>query len=168
VTVTQIHGLRACREAGIHVPKEIIDKACRYIATCATSSGGIAYSTRSRGAPRLPITAAAVSTMYYAGQYDHPVALKALAYLKKNMDYKDKSFGFRGHFSYAMMYACQAMYLSDAKNWSRFYPAAQSAFKSQQALDGSWPHAGTGPVFGTAVAVLSLQLPYAYLPIFQR
>ena len=35
--------------------------------------------------------------------------------------------------------------------------------------DGSWPNrTGPGPAFGTAMAVLILEIPYRYLPIFQR
>ena len=38
-----------------------------------------------------------------------------------------------------------------------------------QRSDGSWPcYAGPGEAFATAVATLVLQIPYHYLPIFQR
>ena len=35
-TITQVQGLRGCRNAGIPVPKEIIDKAVKYIQNCTT------------------------------------------------------------------------------------------------------------------------------------
>ena len=38
-----------------------------------------------------------------------------------------------------------------------------------QQASGAWPcTAGPGEAFGTAVATLILQIPYQYLPIFQR
>jgi hypothetical protein len=40
--ITQVQGLRACRNAGIPVPKEIIDKAKKYIQDCTTADGGCA------------------------------------------------------------------------------------------------------------------------------
>jgi hypothetical protein len=37
-----------------------------------------------------------------------------------------------------------------------------------QAADGSWNGDYVGPIYGTAIATLILQLPYNYLPIFAR
>ncbi|HEY2252996.1 MAG TPA: hypothetical protein VGH74_18115, partial [Planctomycetaceae bacterium] len=42
--ITQVQGLRACRNAGIPVPKEIIDRAVEYIKKCTTPEGGVQYS----------------------------------------------------------------------------------------------------------------------------
>src|SRR6478736_9037301 len=38
-TITQVQGLRGCRNAGIPVPKEIIDKAVNYIRKCTMNDG---------------------------------------------------------------------------------------------------------------------------------
>ena len=40
-TITQVQGLRGCRNAGIPVPKEIIDKAVKYIRKCTGPDGGV-------------------------------------------------------------------------------------------------------------------------------
>ena len=38
-----------------------------------------------------------------------------------------------------------------------------------QNKDGSFPNdVGPGPAFGTAMGVLILEIPYRFLPIFQR
>lgn len=42
--ITQVQGLRACRNAGIAVPREIIDRAKTYIEDCTTDEGGVQYS----------------------------------------------------------------------------------------------------------------------------
>ncbi len=60
-TVTQVQALRACRNAGIIVPKKTIDSAIAYIYQCKNSDGGISYSSTSRGSSRPPITAAALA-----------------------------------------------------------------------------------------------------------
>ena len=39
---------------------------------------------------------------------------------------------------------------------------------SQQRRDGSWEGDGVGSTYGTAIALTILQLPYAYVPIYQR
>ena len=40
-TITQVQGLRGCRNAGIPVPKEIIDKAVKYIHRCTLKDGAV-------------------------------------------------------------------------------------------------------------------------------
>jgi hypothetical protein len=47
-TITQVQGLRGCRNAGIPVPKEVIEKAKEYIYLCKNADGGISYSSRKR------------------------------------------------------------------------------------------------------------------------
>ena len=44
VTVTQVQALRAAKNAGIVVPKSIIDKAVKYLENSTTESGGVIYS----------------------------------------------------------------------------------------------------------------------------
>ena len=48
-TITQVQGLRGCRNAGIPVPKEIIDKAIKYIRQCTLPDGGVQYSSKGGG-----------------------------------------------------------------------------------------------------------------------
>src|SRR5262245_3597240 len=44
VTITQLQAIRAARNAGIVVPKEIVDKATDYLKRCTTERGGVIYS----------------------------------------------------------------------------------------------------------------------------
>ena len=44
-TITQVQGLRGCRNAGIPVPKEIVDKAIKYIKKCTGPDGGVRYNS---------------------------------------------------------------------------------------------------------------------------
>jgi len=48
-TITQVQGLRGCRNAGIPVPSETIEKAVQYIRNCTTDDGGVQYSSRGGG-----------------------------------------------------------------------------------------------------------------------
>jgi hypothetical protein len=167
VTVTQIQALRAARNAGIKVPKSTIVRACEYINKCANEDGGISYSLMSRGS-RPAISAAAVATLYNAGQYENPVALKALAYLKKLLKGSNSATVFQGHRFYALLYCSQAMFFSGDEDWREFYPKHRDELVKQQNADGSWQGDFAGHVYGTAIALLVLQLPYQYLPILQR
>jgi hypothetical protein len=168
VTITQIQGLRAVRNAGIKVPKSTINRAVEYIAKCANADGGISYSLRNRGSSRPAITAAAVATLYNAGEYDNPIAHKALDYVKTKMRDGKNSRLWAGHAFYTLLYASQAMYLSSEENWQAFFPERRDDLIKQQKDDGSWMGDHVGQVYGTAIALLVLQLPYRYLPILQR
>ncbi len=44
VTITQIQPLRACRNAGIPVPKQVIKKGYEYLKNSTTPRGGVVYS----------------------------------------------------------------------------------------------------------------------------
>jgi hypothetical protein len=168
VTITQIQGLRACRNAGIKVPKEIIDRATKYIANCANADGGISYSLSSRGASRPAITAAAVAVLYNSGSYDDPVAAKALDYLRKLGGGKGAGAGIMGHYFYHNLYMSQAMWLSSEANWKEWFPKMRDEIVGKQQPNGGWMGDSVGEVYGTSLALLILQLPYQYLPILQR
>ncbi len=168
VTVTQIQGLRACRNAGIKVPRQIIDDACGYIEASANPDGGIRYRARNQGNSLPAITAAAVAVMYNAGEYEHPVALGALKYLRQRMAKQGPARAFGGHKFYSLLYASQAMYLTREEHWREFFPPVRDDLVSSQNPDGSWQGDGVGTTYGTAIGLLILQLPYQYLPILQR
>ena len=71
VTVTQVQALRAAHNAGFLVPRAVIEESVKYLEKCRTPEGGIQYSLGSgRRAQRLAISAAAVATLYNAGQYE--------------------------------------------------------------------------------------------------
>ena len=83
-TITQVQGLRGCRNAGIPVPKEIIDKAVKYIRTCTGPDGGVRYNSQGGGGGgRPPITAAAIACLFNAGDYDSQVCPQAAEVLRK-------------------------------------------------------------------------------------
>ncbi|MFQ5504044.1 MAG: prenyltransferase/squalene oxidase repeat-containing protein, partial [Planctomycetota bacterium] len=158
VTVTQVQGLRSCRNAGIAVPKATIDNAMRYLDLSMRPDGGIAYRARQFGSSRPPITAAAVVCWYNAGWYDYPNAGKALRYCKANILPGGSRSGVSGHYYYAHLYFAQAMYLSGAQHWDDYFPKMREYFVDQQNDDGSWTGDSVGPVYGTAVALIILQL----------
>ena len=84
-TITQVQGLRGCRNAGIPVPAEVIENAKQYIYRCKNPDGGISYSSRNRGSSRPAITAAALAALYNAGDYDSQHVPEMLAYAKQNL-----------------------------------------------------------------------------------
>ena len=164
VTVTQVQGLRACRNAGINVPKKVIKNAVKYIADSANADGGIRYGARFRGSSRPAITAAACAVLYNAGKYDDKMAKKAMEYAKSHIS-PTRSGGF--HF-YAQLYFAEALYQEGGKDWKSYYKEISAFMIKQQSSKGSWQGDGVGRTYGTAIAIVILSLPYARLPILQR
>jgi len=169
VTVCEIQGLRSIRNAGIYVPKNIIDKAVKYVELSQNPDGGIRYTARMGGESRPAISAAAVATLYNAGQFDHPAAKKCLDYIRNLFQRTGGTQAmYQGHEFYGMFYTAQAMYLAGERDWKTFFPTIREDLIRRQAGDGSWTGDGVGTTYGTAIALTILQLPYKYLPILQR
>jgi squalene cyclase len=80
-TITQVQGLRGCRNAGIPVPREIIAKAIAYIHACTLPDGGVQYSSKGGGG-RPAISAAAIACLFNAGEEDDTHVPRMLAYAK--------------------------------------------------------------------------------------
>lgn len=166
--ITQVQGLRACRNAGIPVAKEIIDRAKQYIKDCTTAEGGVQYSIRGGGA-RPPITAAAVAAMYNAGEYDES------DHIKKMLDFCEKNVWpgaagrnmYFGHWHYTHYYYAQVMY-RDEKQWEKYLNSIGREIMRKQSHDGGWKEGHIGDVYTTAINATILQLENGYLPIYQR
>ena len=166
VTVTQIQALRACRMSGIVVDKKTIDKAVDYIKRCQNPDGSIRYSLGSGGDGRPAITAAGCAVLYNAGVYDdQPFVDKAIQYCKKHIQVTVDN---TGHHFYTHLYWSQALFQRGGQDWTDYYAKKAAWLLRQQKKDGSWDGDGVGTVYGTAIALTLLQLPYSYAPIYQR
>ena len=168
VTVTQVQALRAAQNAGFLVPRAVIEESVGYLEKCRTPEGGIQYSLISGGGPRLPISAAAVATLYNAGQFDGEIATDCLKYVWdqfRAVEGWDKG---GGHAFYAHLYAAQGFYMAGDEYWDAYFPSTRDQLLGMQSPDGSWNGDGIGQVYGTSIATIILQLPFKFLPVFQR
>jgi hypothetical protein len=166
VTVTQVQALRAARNAGVAVPKKVIDNAMGYLEKSVQPDGGIAYRVGMAGS-RAPITAAAVACWFNAGLYDDPMARNALRYCKRTIRVEQGT-GTWGHWYYSQLYLAQVMYLAGDEEWNAYFPKLRDRLLETQDADGAWMGDSVGRVYGTAIATIVLQLPYNRLPIMQR
>ncbi len=165
-TITQVQGLRGCRNAGIPVSKEIIQKAKEYIYLCKNPDGGISYSSRNRGSSRPAITAAALAALFNAGDYDSKHVPEMMAYCKKQLYRLDAAQAF-GHWHYTYLYYSQVAYREGGTFWEAFRDKLYARIVQEQSPDGSWV-GNVGPVYITATNLTMLQLDLAMLPIYQR
>jgi len=161
ITVCQIMGLRAARDAGIHVPDETRSKCIDYVKKSQNDNGSFRYQM-SGGHSTFAMTAAGVTSLYSAGIYDSPAVKKALTHIMKHKP-GGRSSG--GHYFYGQYYAVQAMWHAGGELWNQWYPAIRDELISKQATDGSWTGSG-GPEYGAAMACIILQMPLNFLPVF--
>jgi len=165
VTICQVMALRAARNAGLHVPVEVIDKTIDYVKRSQNADGGFMYMI-SGGQSAFPRSAAGVVALYSAGIYEGPEVERGLAYI---MDYLPHGGGFNreSHYFYGHYYAVQAMWIKGGDYWRQWYPAVRDELIARQRADGSWVDS-ICQEYGTAMACIILQIPNNYLPIFQR
>jgi hypothetical protein len=191
ITVCQVMALRSARNVGITVPKSTITRAENYVKLSSVqggsrrgsgglhfrshgivnSGGAFRYQLRSNSRATFPLTAAGVTTLYAAGNYDSRLIEPALDYLWTQMKMFNSHFGRHGHYFYyyGHYYAVQAFFVAGGPRWKSYFTQMRSDLLANQRPDGSWPcEVGPGEAFSTAVATLILQIPYQYLPIFQR
>lgn len=165
VTITQVQALRSCRNAGIAVPKDVIDDAMQYLVTSQNDDGGIRYRLGTPGPSRPPLSAAAVCCWFNAGEYDNRHARQALEHAKKNLTPEAVA----GHDYYAHLYLAQALYIGRDPYWDEYFQRRRDVMLAQQQDDGSFRSTdGVGDIYDTAIAMIILQLPFNRLPIMQR
>ena len=166
-TITQVQGLRGCRNAGIPVSRDVIERAKQYIYLCKNKDGGISYSSRNRGSSRPAITAAALASLYNAGDYDSKHVPEMMKYCKKNLYLLDNVRHF-GHWHYTYLYYSQVVYREGGEAWSKFRDKLYSRIsREQNAQTGKWT-GDIAPVYVTSINLTILQLDKGLLPIYQQ
>ena len=166
-TITQVQGLRGCRNAGITVPGEIIEAAKRYIYTCQNPDGGISYSSQQMGSSRPAITAASLAALYNAGDYENSKVPEMLNYSRRELyDVKKVDDAF-GHWHYTYLYYSQVVYRQGDEEWLPFRDRLYSNIENDQGPEGAW-EGQIHNIYISACNLIMLQLDLGYLPIFQR
>jgi hypothetical protein len=192
VTITQMQGLRAARNAGIPVPPKIIDNAKKYLSDCTTEDGGVIYSLAQggramRGGERPPLTAAAIACSFASGEYDSKLAKKWISFCRTRIPLITQGNRF-GHDEYTHYYYAQALYILGDDRYGKLFPKSnqsewltwsnyrkgtfEALLKLQDKETGRWEGSGNwghiGPVYATAVFLTIMQLDKGVLPIYMR
>jgi len=190
VTITQVQGLRAARNAGIIVPNEAIKGAQKYLQDATNNQGGVMYSLAyggGGGEGRPALTAAAICCGFSFGEYKSDLVKKWLKNCQNTLAIPGE--GRRiGHDEYTHYYYAQVVYVLGEDRFKKLFPDARTdevlswkkyrksvfdEFKRTQSNDGSWSADSwtarmVGPVYVTACYLTVLQMDKAALPIYQR
>mgnify|MGYP001052966354 FL=1 len=165
VTICEINALRAARNAGLYIPKETVDACIKYVKQAQNPDGGFRYMLQS-GASAFPRSAAGVVALQSAGVYDDKEVAEGIAYLRQFM--REIKLGSRySHYFYGHYYAAQAMWIRGGADWDEWFPAIRDELVARQSASGYW-NDNICNEYGTAMALIILQIPNNFLPIFQR
>jgi hypothetical protein len=173
VTVMQLMALRAAKDAGVFVPQESIDAGIEYVKRChnpteKSKDGGFGYRPGDRSG--FARTGAGVLSLQVAGDYKARAVRQGVEYILKHRpvgNNRVKRWYYYGHY-----YAAQGIYQSQSvgawgsKAWGEWYPAVTREIAGRQERHGGWK--GEYGQYSSAMALLVLEIPFRYLPIYQR
>ncbi len=177
VTVWQVMALRSARNAGLDVPKEVIDNAVDYIKRCYSSKRGpdgkienmkSACGYEPGRQPEFAMASAGLLSLQVCGAYDSPEVKGSADWLKD----KKVEYGSEWYF-YGTYYFAQGMFQRGGEYASYARKLVEDALLTKQGPDGSWmgqsgQERGAGKVYATSLATLSLAVKFHFLPIYQR
>jgi hypothetical protein len=166
VTICQVMALRAARDGGVKVEKSVMDKAIKYVRECQNDDGGFCYQAEMHGAGSgYARTAAGVSALYYAGVFEGDDLERGLRYLARFTPGSGEQAA-EGMYFYGNYYAVQAMFLAGGDYWATFYPAIRDQLiERQDKTAGNWT-GEAGDAYATSMALIILQMPNRYLPVY--
>jgi len=169
VTVCQVQSLRSARNVGIFVPKKTIDSAIEYVKrSWDKSTGGFFYQ---RGVPSrvsFALTAAGLTALYGSGYYEGLEVEGSVMYLSARKNWPKHYMASRTFdYYYGHYFGVQAAFQRGGKFWTLWRRRVVDEIIQNQSANGSWNDL-VGLNYATAMATLILQIPYQYLPIFER
>ncbi len=169
VAVMQILALRASKNCGIEVSQPVIDKAIKYILKITSDAGWTAYNIHSQGTQSSATTGAGLSILNALGLQETTKLKKGIANLMKSAPFLKGpgDQGWQGWYFYTVFHATLAIFQYGGEEWKKWWPAVRDDLLRQQTAGGEWAgsYGSYGPLW-TAFAVLTLELPYRYLPLF--
>jgi hypothetical protein len=169
--------LRSARNAGMDVPKEMIDNAVEYIKRCYQSKRGpdgkpenlkSACGYEPSRTPEYAMASAGLLSLQVCGAYESLEAKGSADWLKE----KKVEYGSEWYF-YGTYYFAQGMFQRGGEHATYARKLVEEMLLPKQGPDGSWmgqsgQERGAGKVYATSLAVLSLAVKFHFLPIYQR
>jgi hypothetical protein len=178
VTSWQLMFYRAARNAEFKVPEEWVRDAMNYVhrlfdANQRSFVYGFSYPNHrycTRGTAGAGIVCLALG-----GEYRSETARIAGEWiLQHSFEPYNNSRHEEDRYHYGACYCSQAMFQLGGNYWDRFFPPLLKVLAAAQHPDGSWDPESIqedrefGNVYTTSLAVLTLEVPYQILPIYQR
>jgi len=160
VAGAMLMGLLACRNAGLSVPDDTINKGVEYIRKSTAKNGFVAYSGGFGGGGESQARSSVATLVYAISKHkDWEEFAATLKHISADLEHQEG-----GHPEYYRYYAAQALFQSDYDAWQKWNKNTIRLFKESQQADGSF---GNGS-YQTAMSLLALALNYRFLPVYER
>ncbi|MBU4400810.1 MAG: terpene cyclase/mutase family protein, partial [Planctomycetes bacterium] len=166
----QLMTLKSAELAGIPIPEKTRRGIIRYLQSVSSGQYGGRASYRPGESPSRPMTAEALVCWQFLGlRRQHPAGNEAGDYLLEETP------GEGDYNLYYWYYATLGMYQLQGAHWQRWNDAMRNAVVDRQVkegpLAGSWDTNALwggygGRVYTTALATLTLEVYYRFLPLF--
>jgi hypothetical protein len=168
VTGNVLWVLRTAKKCGFYVKPECIANGVKFVEQCANPDGTFRY--RFFGLHAEPsLGGTGVIALFNHGELDHPLIAPAIKRIDE--DYKTYTVNdlkTRRYAIYGFFYASLAMYTQGDEYWIPFYKKVVQVLAAMQGKDGEFHDEFGCSVYPTAMAVMILQAPLGYLPIYER
>ena len=119
------------------------------------------------GSPDIAMTGVGVLNLFLLDAADRPERAAGERWLLDHPVQDDTRMPY-----YSMYYSTQAAFQAGAPVWPVIWKVTQDRLLGTQTPDGGWPQSASGEepgrLYATAMAVLTLSVPYRLLPIYQR
>lgn len=180
ITAWHVQALKACKLGGIDFRNldRCLKRSLDYVEARQAADGSFGYTGTTPAGPRPSLTGAGMLCLQMGGRESSGAVRKGARHALMN-----SPFAWDGPDCdlYAHYYLAQAMFQRGGKDWSAYQPRIRDSLTARQAADGSWPRPGgggkihavgalfaddspTGLHYRTALAVLTLEVYYRYLP----
>lgn len=168
VTANVLWVLRTAKKSGFTVPAESIAGGVKFVESCALPDGNFRY--RAFGIHASPsMGGTAIVALANDGQLNHPLIVPArdkIAYEYRRYTVPDLAE--RRYFAFGMFYASLATYSCGDEYWMPWFQKSVRVLDATQRKDGEWADQHDNVVYPTAMALIMLQAPKGYLPIYER
>ncbi len=160
VSAAILMGLLACRNAGLPVADETLNKGMEYMRRSTAKNGYVNYSGGFGGGgesyARSAFTALVFAVAKHKDWEEFGATLKSIT---ADLEHREN-----GHPEYYRYYAAQALFQGDYEAWQKWNKYTVRYFKDTQNADGSF----NGGSYQTGMSMLALGLNYRFLPIYER
>lgn len=162
VTAAMLVALRGLHNSGFTVSSDHVARAVAYLESLQNADGGFRYLAE-RGPSGGPRTAAVLFALLAADRAG-PITDRGFAWLDDNPITLGSADGYA---MYGLAHAAAAHWVRGTGSWKEWRESAQMPLLEAQQSDGSWRDPSC-PEYGTAAALMVLQMADGLAPLFQR
>ncbi len=175
VTVCEVQALLAAANRGFRVDMWVVEKGRTYMKKSQDPvGGGFKYKLSEEGfrSVTFALTGAGISSLLGLGEFDRADAIQRGIRFMQQSEPRGPDEQRTKWFFYGVFYGTQAYRWVGGDRWENYWIPLRNRILNAQQPEGCWAGGDTtenlGPVYPTAMMLLTLEIPVGYLSIFAR